>query len=142
MASSRGDGHIAGYDVHLIKKDAVAHVLVVGIVFVALLLMLWNDYSLNQLSSSWSSTWPPPRRLGLNIPEVFLLHRVMDFCCGAWVCSWHDPEAFESEDEFRLLMCCNDLHRIRVVGQRECGMPMTMNVITTIEVFLLLCMIW
>jgi hypothetical protein len=31
---------MVGYDVHLIKKDAVAHsVLVVGIVFVALLLM-------------------------------------------------------------------------------------------------------
>jgi hypothetical protein len=41
MASSRGDGHIVGYDVHLIKKDAMAHsVLVVGFVFVALLLML------------------------------------------------------------------------------------------------------
>jgi hypothetical protein len=39
MASSRG--HIVGYDVHLIKKDAVVHsILVVGIVFVALLLML------------------------------------------------------------------------------------------------------
>jgi hypothetical protein len=41
MLRKRGDGHIVGYDVHLIKKDAVAHsVLVVGLVFVALLLML------------------------------------------------------------------------------------------------------
>ena len=41
MLRKRGDGHIVGYDVHLIKKDAVAHsVLVVGFVFVALLLML------------------------------------------------------------------------------------------------------